>query len=396
MRKLREIFLLLSGLLLTACQKPLFNNVPSSLRASPRQQTRASTLARDSTEAEPGMPDIFATALSFPTGGSPQVLLFKNGKRILTVEGSEEPQRHRYKAGHLWTDFSDGTRTVLCRDGQEYCRFEGEELFMGFTVADGQVHSLGQRQGRDGFCYRTDGKEVFSSPSGTLLGTPWEQDWADGAFSEQLHYSYGIPVWKGSELLWEYHLMRGAEAVKTFPVSQAEQVYDIRYYQGAVYRSELRSGGSLCLVKDETVQQILSAVSGNTHLCKLHPQEGEMLVRGYSYLRGLYTFWLRDMGGIRYSATSSNLYYGLYVDAGVQAQVLLGPDNSVTSILKNKVRLPITSGTYTFRTPLCCDFRHGVFAAALSAKNGGEHVLLTNERLDTVRFNGYFTSLQIQ
>lgn len=397
MRKL-SVMILLWSLLLQACEKPLFDAVPSSLRASARQRARTSALVekKDTTAAEPGKPDIFATALHFPETGGTEVLLIKNGKRILSVAGSSEPYRHRYKSGHLWTDMSDGSQTVLYRDGEEYCRFEGEELFLGFTLSGGQVHSLGQRQGQEGFCYRIDGREAFSSSSGTLLGTPFDEGWPDGAFSDDLHYVYGVPVWKGSELLWEYRLMHGAELVKILPATPTESIYDIRYYQEALYRSELRSGGSLCLAKDETVQQIMDSSSGDFHLCKLLPLGKEMLVRGYSYKGGVYTHWLRDMSGVRFIASSSNRYYGIFADENRQAQVILDNNGAVLSIWKDREPIAVTPGAYTFHTPACCDFRHGVFAAALSAKNGQQHILLADEKRDTVRFNGFFTSLQIQ
>ncbi len=400
MRKLSEFFLLAA--FAAACSEPLFDTVPHSVRHDGRPGVETPSAEKHAEEPEePEGPTVYATALSFPAWAawkdgdqrSPRVILFRNGQQVMSVPSSADPERHRYREDHLWTDRSDGEETVLYRDGEVFFRFPGEELFRGFSARGDTVHTLGQRQGREGFSYRMNGEELFSSPVGTLLGSPYDREWEGGAFSEDLCYSYGIPVWQGDQLQWEYRVMRGSHTEKIVPADASRTVFDIRHYRGVTYRSELRSGGMLSLVADETLRQV--STGGEPHLCKLVPLHGEMFIKGYSGSQPA-EYWIRGPGGVVASETSAYRFYDLYTDGEEKYAVSLTSDGLVRSIWTAQGNLDIPPGTYRLATPLCCDFREGVFAAALSNAVSDEHILVAGSRRDTVCFNGYFTSLQIR
>lgn len=400
MRKLTGFFLL--AVLLTACQPTLFDSFPSSLRTRRSEATRL-VAGEDSTAAPPGMPDIYVTALSFPEWADwragdergAQVLLLKNGKRIANVPSGGGFERHRFREGHLWTDRTDGQQTILYRDGEEVFRFPGEELFLGFCVQDGRVHTLGQRPGGEGFSYRLDGKELYTSPTGTLLGSPSDREWPGGAFSENLHYVYGLPFKNGSQELWEYRVMQGVTPVKTVPAGGAEAVFDLRFWKGHLYRSERRTGGSYCLVKDESYQTL--PLETPVHLCKLVPDGEDLLVKGYTERSSTpyFQYWLRNASGIRYGVNTNVRIYDFYVCDDEIVYITLDDKSRVSGICRNNQWQPLTSHAYTLATPLCCDYKGGVFAAALSSADGQEHLLWINNKSERLLFNGYFTSLQI-
>ena len=400
MRKLTGFFLFAA--LLTACQNTLYNPFPSSLRSRSSQAVRKE-VQEDSAAARPGMPDIYVTALSYPDWADwragdergAQVLLFKNGKRVASVPGSGGFERHRFREGHLWTDRTDGAETILYCDGEEVFRFEGEELFLGFCISDGRIHTLGQRPDGRGFSYRLDGRELYTSPTGTLMGSPSDREWSGGAFSEELHYVYGLPVGSTDGQLWEYHVMKEVQPVKTLPAGSAEAVFDLRYWQGHLYRSERRTGGSYCLVKDDTYQAL--PLDPPVHLCKLAPYGDEMLVKGYniSLQMPYYHFWLRGAGGQRFEGSASARIQDLYVCDGDAVMVTLDDEGRVNGIKKDGEWMAVKASAYALATPLCCDYRQGVFAAALSSAEGTEHLLIMGDDSERILFNGYFTSLQI-
>ena len=143
---------------------------------------------------------LYITALS----GS-EAVLYADGKVIARAPADPDPERHRARQGHLWTDRIDGKETVIFRDGEELFRFPGEELLRGFLIKDGKVHTLGQRPGNGGICYRIDGREVFSAPAGRIVGSASSPHWDAGAFSADssgIYYAYGIPFVHSGNTSW--------------------------------------------------------------------------------------------------------------------------------------------------------------------------------------------------
>lgn len=85
-------------------------------------------------------------------------------------EVSADPQRCRVRSGCLYTDFTDGTTTVIRKDGEEIIRYDGAEEVVALEVVEGRVHMLCQPKDGSGFVYRADGTAVVSREDGVLCG----------------------------------------------------------------------------------------------------------------------------------------------------------------------------------------------------------------------------------
>ena len=414
MCKLIRFFLL--SLAAVSCQKPLFNNQPrSQLPATNRIADKDSTIQPSSPDPEtpPPLPDLYATAFCFPEGldwqaeepAEADVVLFKNGEEVLrvAVRGRPDAERHRISQGKLWTDECDGNTVVVSRDGTERFRFDGDEVLRGFLVVNGIVYTLGQRQGREGFSFRINGEERFSSPVGTVQGGPGDSEWEGGAFSRDtagVCYTYGIPVWKGNKLQWEYRVMREDETVKILPAGSIDALFDIRVHDGVVYRSELRTSirDSFCLVKDETYYTVELASTEVPHYCKLVPVKGKMLLKGYS--TGIsssknYTYWYRDPSEIRYIAIDNQPIADLLTDGEHSAHLVEGPDGLIRNVWLDRELIPFTSDRYKLPSSRCAQLRKGTLGIALSNPEAGEHLLIRDREVIPLHFNGCFTSVQI-
>lgn len=394
-------FLLLSAAVLS-CQKPLFDRPPRSNGAAGqgvRRDSSETQLAEP--DAPPPPPALYATAFRYQDEEAADVLLLKNGEEMLQVpvSGQPEPQRHRLLDGHLWTDACDGREVVVSCDGEERFRYEGDELLRGFWVDGGTVYTLGQRQGREGLSFRINGKERFGAPTGTILGGPEDSEWEGGAFSQGsdgVCYSYGIPLWKNGQLLWEYHVMQGASLLKTLPAGNAEAIYDIRMLDGMVYRSEKRSG-AVCLVKDETYRSVELSASEDPHFWKLVAVNGEMLLKGYSTaLSGKrYSFWLRSPSQVPFIVTKNQPVRDLVTDGEHVAYVVENAEGLVQGVFLDQEAIPLPSGRYLLPSSRCVRLKDGVLGLALSSPDGQEHLLVRGREVTTLRFSGIFTSVQI-
>ena len=399
-------------MLLCSCQASLFDPTPRWMRMQDRNRHEAQAPDAPDTVGTVKGADIYLTAFRYPQGVDWQahpetpaeVVLYKNGRELLSVptQGPPEPERHRVCHGRLWTDWSDGNETVVSCDGVERFRFAGEELFRGFLEVNGMVHTLGQRQGREGFCYRVNGAELFNAPTGTLLGSADEREWEGGAFcrdSSGLYYSYGIPIQSSDGQRWEYRVMRGADLLESVPAGTAEALFDIRVLDGIVYRSERRAGypPTYCLVKDKLYRSLDVGPGESMHFCKLVNVNGRMLVKGYSTGVGshIYTYWLRDPAGIPWIALSNDPIGDLISDGTHQAHVVLNDAGLVRSLWLDREGVPFTSDTYRLATPRCLTLKDGILGAALSRQEGDEHLVMLDGKGTRYTFNGYFTSLVI-
>ena len=141
---------------------------------------------------------------------SGKVLLFRNGERILEIpSGSEgkaslDPDMHHLVDGHLYTEYNEGSRTYISRDGEQLYAFEGREYLRGLLPLDGKLYTLSQRRDGNGFVLRCDGEVLLDKDAGMVLKS--FRDYPDrqsGALYENdgkvcFHYSKGI----GSDRVW--------------------------------------------------------------------------------------------------------------------------------------------------------------------------------------------------
>lgn len=104
------------------------------------------------------------------------IVMFADGVPVLKVpagascEVPVDPGRLRIRAGHLYTDYTDGTVTVIKKDGEEILRYEGAEEVVSLEVVDGTVHMLCVPRTGDGFVYRTGCSASVTRDTGTLYG----------------------------------------------------------------------------------------------------------------------------------------------------------------------------------------------------------------------------------
>lgn len=415
MRKLLVLFFI--GTAVFSCREPLLDSLPRAMRGQDRfaRYARAGT-GPDSLPAppdpllppEPGyVPSVYCTAVHFKDSAnwrtdsllSAEVLLFKDGSLLQRqpIPSPPDPERHRVWAGRLWTDATDGHQTVLSCDGEERFRYAGEEVLRGFLIKNGEVHTLGQSPG-EGFSYRINGEEVFSSAKGTILGSPSSPEWRCGGFSpdgDAVYYCYSVPVRVKDKTLPEYHVMKGSEAVLTLPAGTADALLDLRVRNGKVYRAEQRAG-QLYL---EAGEDSILLTGGNVRSCRLIPLGDGLTVLGATRvgLRSL-QFWYYDLQ----QKQCVNLAVGL----SEKSTLVMAEDNWLLADVMASgylTQLQHPGGSEVLpvsalrcSTPLCLFVSAQDAAAALSHGKNNQHPLYRGGESQPFSFNGYFTSVVIE
>ena len=124
------------ALLTAACiREPLFPGTPRSSHEPGGRRTDSIA-----TDAPLAGEHVYLTAVRFPDGyawdldtcaveGEVWIDLYRDGEKVRSISAgaSVHPDMHRYLGGHLYTDWSTDTETVVAREGAELFRFEGRE-----------------------------------------------------------------------------------------------------------------------------------------------------------------------------------------------------------------------------------------------------------------------------
>ena len=376
------------------CEKRLFPGGPRYRRepAPPFREARDTAIPPEEISAI----KLYVTALC-----GDEAVLFADGVEIARVAAGPDPERHRARQGHLWTDAIQGKETVVFRDGKEWLRFPGEELLRGFLIREGKLHTLGQRPGNDGICYRIDGKEIFSAPSGRIVGNALSREWDAGAFcadSSGIYFSYGIPFVHSGNTTWEYRIMKGPDTLLVIPDDVSGTVVDIRILGGKVYRAERTASLMKLVCGDDILATRKINLWENMSDVALVPLDGKMYLRGVStYKSHNYSeAWLIGSGLTeKYQEPNRDLAPFLFLKDGVKVFVAMLSGRLFRLWLNNRI-LPLDSGQYSFHHPLCLNVFDTTFVAILSDSTSTEHIVLTDTLSTPLRFNGVPTSIRIE
>lgn len=393
------LLLLLAAVLAVSCTRELFHTVFRPLTGRPPKRAPAPVVL-------PEGASVWATAVVFHDttdwrageNGGARLLLFKNGERADSLSGKNflQPQQHRFREGHLWTHTTDGARSGIARDGEPYLSFEGEESPVGFLLQNGHVHTLGQRPG-GGCCYRIDGRAVFTSAQGLVLGSGSDPDWEGGALCADgngVFFTIGFAQQSADAPVWEYRLMRGGDIWKVITPPAGAQLFAVRVSGGHSYRLERRYDRN-CLIEEEEIR-VLQARGEQTGL-ELVPCDGGIAAIGNTLLGPARMGWLEQAGGRYFQYLhSGGGRLRLWVKDGVMTKLFWDVEDCVSGAESENWSVSFPRGAYRLQHGRCALFHDGILALALTAAEGDAQLIWVGGNAREMRFNGYFTGIYIE
>lgn len=199
---------------------------------------------------------VFITTMEFPddyfwqrdTAGESRVfniVVYKDGEKFLSVKGgpetniSSDPDMNRFRNGHLYSDYSNGTETIISRDGREMFRYEGREMLCGFLAKGDDIYTLGQNRSGNGLSFRKNGKALFSAENGSVIGDLYCPDSKGGGLHEvgngDIVFYYQIEGL--SALLLKPHLfaVKNGVAEELTLDPKISKIYDARIISETLY-----------------------------------------------------------------------------------------------------------------------------------------------------------------
>lgn len=159
-----------------------------------RTRWEAMTPARDSSKGggnsvipESADTTFFFSAVDFPAdydwvrdscgGRSPaHITLYRNFEPVLSIPSgkdfciSNDPDSHHIAGGHLFTEYSTTSETIVKCDGEELFRYAGREFLKGLVVEGDDVWTLAQDRSGKGFSLRRNGEAIMLKSDGSIFG----------------------------------------------------------------------------------------------------------------------------------------------------------------------------------------------------------------------------------
>lgn len=153
--------------------------------------SRSDTMNRGAkgTESGSGRSGIYLTAVCFDGDydwrkdsdygrAAGHILLIRNKETVLSIDAGGDSEvstaadLHHFVAGHIYTEYFNGTHTIYKKDGEVCLKAEGQEAIRGILARDTVIYVLSEKIPDKGFVLREDWKEILSRKNGTVHGSP--------------------------------------------------------------------------------------------------------------------------------------------------------------------------------------------------------------------------------
>ena len=217
---------------------------------------------------------VYVTVFDYPDGydwrSNPQkgivrcsLVVFADFKPVLKIPVgdaycvSDDPDMHRMMDGHLYTDYSSESETVIKRDGKPLLSFDGREAVVAMCVKGDSVHTLGQKRDAGGFAYRLNGTPVLERDDGHAFGRL-----SDNSGDVCLAFCEKVGQ---SENGWErYYCYIDGVVSQTALREDIRKVWDILIHDGNVYCLATLTGISDPVLISPGGVSVLSMPAGTT------------------------------------------------------------------------------------------------------------------------------------
>lgn len=317
------------------------------------------------------------TAIGLAQG---KVVLYRDMKQVLAFPTgyyenvSTDPDTHHLIDGHLYTEFSSSSRTVIKKDGKMLFEYEGREYLDGLLVRDGDVYTLGSRRSGYGFTCRRNGEIILDSPGGFVFGSFRESTYPEtgGLYLDEgkICFSYRDGRTGSTACVFREGLQSMVNA------GDGVRLEDVRINNGEITGVGINSAGKACVMRKGRVSVLDSDFLWDS--CRLVFVGADVFISGCA----------SDSSGIRRRT--------VIVDAG---------DGSVKEDEEGEKRVlcdggkfwlePMEyAGYYCFSKSCLCSFGDDWYKA-LTPKNGCCPVLVKNGITQEIEMNGYLTGVEV-
>lgn len=303
-------------------------------------------------------------------------------------ETSSDPDMHRMIGGHLYTDYSTDSETVIKKDGRLLFRYPGREVICGMLVDSSDVYTLGHPRDGCGFTYRKNGEVLLERNVGRSFGRLYR----DGS---DLCFSFSETVKSSSEDIERYYLVRNGFVSQVALREDVKKVWDIVSEDNMVYyMADIIGVGSPVVFSGTDMSVLEMPQSAAMAACRIFVNSGVVHIEGILTSRGRPVTAYLWMNPQKYHTFGTGMTMS---SVNVSGGSVIGVLNSSSSLEPGQIFLngemfpmPPDYVSMSSRTAVMAD---GILCAGLSSKTGGKPQIWKDGTLEELDYNGYVCSV---
>ncbi len=190
-------------------------------------------------------------------------------------EVSSDPDMHRMVNGHLYTDYSTDSETVIKKDGKEIIRYPGREMIVDLTVKGDDVYTLGHKREGRGFVYRKNGESVLERSNGYSFGRFYH------AHDEIVRFAFAETVDSADRGMERYYVSEDGEVSQTAVREDVKKVWDVAFCGGEIcYLASVVGIPSPVLFRCNEMKALNIPESSEMLTCRIITSEDALYVEG--------------------------------------------------------------------------------------------------------------------
>lgn len=320
------------------------------------------------------------------------LVVYANGVPVMKVPIGEsyltgdDPDMHRILDGHLYTDYSTDTETVIKRDGVYLLSYQGRESICGLAACGDTVYTVGQNRDGRGFSYRKNGEIIVSRESGVVIGV-------SGGTGGRLSFAFYDSIVSSEGNIDRYYAVENGKVTQVAVREDVMKVWAICFKgDSIVYLASILGVSSPVLFIGNSMTA-LSLPQGAVLTSSSMYCDGDQLCVELLYKRGteMYTdLWLNGVALKTFSR--GQLINSLcIVEEGVCCTARSGLNGEGTIYrCGDMYTMP---GDYSCMGNEAIAMVNGILHVGLSSTTGERPVLWKDGQLDTLKINGYISGI---
>ena len=305
-----------------------------------------------------------------------------------TYEVSSDPDMHRMIGGHIYTDYSTETETVIKKDGLTIVRYDAREMICGMLVQDDTLYTLGHPRSGEGFALRKNGEVLLERASGRSSGRlQWDQGNICFAFVETIS--------SGEDVIERYYHYAGGEIVQVAVRDDVRKVWDMISFNGEIcYIASLTGVGKPVLFMGSQTSA-LTMPENALPLSLKFISDGDGL-----YMEGIVSSPDKPLASALWLGAGNCISF----DKGMLAisccvsgdgiNCVFNPSSPGGMIFRSGEEFPMPAG-YAVMGGECAAVSGGILHVGLSSSEGGRPVVWKDGIVDTLDVHGYIASVNV-
>ena len=322
------------------------------------------------------------------------LVVFADGNPVMKVpvgdayETGSDPDMHRIIGGHLYTDYSTGSETVIKKDGEEIFRYSGLESLSGMAVDGEDIYTLGEDRYGRGFSYRKNGEVLVSRSDAKLIG-PLRHSGKNPsfAFSEIVRSSDGQAE--------RYYVVVGTDVSQVTLKDNVRNVWDIAYIgKTVVCLASVVGLAAPVLFQDDVITALSLPLETELVSSSMICEDSRYCVEmNYRSANGMMhtSVWMNGLLLNTFDRDWPIMSWSL-LDNDICCAVNPMEDECPGTIYRSGDLYIMPEGYFCISENVV-SIVNGIMYVGLSSAKGNKPVVWKDGRLDTLKINGYISSV---